>query len=283
MSVPAIDEAAATGDTAALFADIRATLGVGVVNLIWRHLATVDDALPWAWSAVRPLYVEGVIEAEAERLRERMRLLDLPRVPVEVLRAVGLDEVALSGVDTVLRTYDRSNTMNLLALSALLANLDGDVASGGQVSGGRTRGVEGTLPKLLSEADVSPEIWALVLRLNMLGERDEGRVLASMYRHLAHWPGALALAWMLLSPADADGSLSGVIADNLAAAKARARVLAGRMKPSGAADLPPAQRAAARKAITLFVDHPIGKMVSICRMLRLAIRLRLSSRAQRGS
>jgi hypothetical protein len=272
VNLPTIDEAAATGENAALFADIRATLGVGVVNLIWRHLATIEGALPWAWGAVRPLYVEGVIEAEAERLRDGMRLLDLPRVPVDVQAACGLDEPALSGVDTVLRTYDRSNTMNLLALSSLLASLDGDVASGGRVSGGRTGGVEGALPKLLSEGDVSPETWSLVLRLNMLGERDEGRVLASMYRHLAHWPGALAIAWMLLSPADADGSLGGVIADNLAAAKARARVLASGLKPSSAADLPPAERRTARKAITLFVDHPIGKMVTICRMLRLAMR-----------
>ena len=269
----AVGEAEASGDIAALFADIRSTLGVGVVNLIWRHLATIEGALPWAWSAVRPLYVEGAIEAEAERARERMRLLDLPRVPAEALVAVGLDAAALAGIRTVLATYDRSNTMNLLALSALLASLDGSVASGGQVGSGRGvgGGVEGALPRLLSEADMAPSTWALVRRLNMLGERDEGRVLASMYRHLAHWPGVLALIWALLAPVDADGSLGSVIGDNLAAAKARARVLAGRLKASAAADLPPAQRQAARRAIALFVDHPIGKMVSICRMLRLSI------------
>jgi hypothetical protein len=272
VSVPAVGETEATGDTAALFADIRATLGVGVVNLIWRHLATIDGALPWAWSAVRPLYAEGIIEGEAERLRERMRLLDLPRVPPEVLHAVGVDAAALPGVKTVLATYDRSNTMNLLALSALLASLDGNVAAGGELAKGRGGGAEAAMPRLLSEADVAPKTWALVLRLNMLGERDEGRVLASMYRHLAHWPGVLGLIWALLAPADADGSLSGAIADNLATARARARALAGRLKPSGAADLAPAERAAARKAITLFVDHPIGKMVTICRMLRLAVR-----------
>ncbi|MBV9835849.1 MAG: hypothetical protein JO055_15640 [Alphaproteobacteria bacterium] len=270
--VPAIGEADATGDIAALYADIRATLGVGVVNLIWRHLATIDGALPWAWGAVRPLYAEGIIEAEAERFRERMRLLDLPRMPSEVLHAVGLDAAALAGAKTVLATYDRSNTMNLLALSALLASLDGNIASGGQLGAGRAGGAEGALPKLLSDADMSPETWALVQRLNMLGERDEGRVLASMYRHLAHWPGVLGVIWTLLAQADADGSLGSVISDNLAAAKVRARVLANRLKPSGAADLPPTQRAAARKAVTLFVDHPIGKMVTICRMLRLAIR-----------
>jgi len=271
--VAAVTEADATGDIAALYADIRATLGVGVVNLIWRHLATIDGALPWAWGAVRPLYAEGIIEGEAERLRERMRLLDLPRVPSEVLASVGVDATALGGVKTVLATYDRSNTMNLLALSALLASLDGNVAAGAPVATGRAGGgAEAAMPKLLTEADVAPETWALVLRLNMLGERDEGRVLASMYRHLAHWPGVLGLAWTMLSPADADGGLSGAIADNLTTAKARARALAGRLKPSGAADLPPGERQAARKAITLFVDHPIGKMVTICRMLRLAIR-----------
>ena len=41
---PAIAEASAAGETADLFADIRATVGVRVVNLVWRHLATPDGA-----------------------------------------------------------------------------------------------------------------------------------------------------------------------------------------------------------------------------------------------
>ena len=62
---PAIAEAAATGQTAQLFADIRATVGVRVVNLVWRHLATVDGALPWAWAAVKPLYFHGMADSPA--------------------------------------------------------------------------------------------------------------------------------------------------------------------------------------------------------------------------
>ena len=46
--VPVITEAEATGNIAALYADIRTTLGVPVVNLIWRHLAVFPDGLPWA-------------------------------------------------------------------------------------------------------------------------------------------------------------------------------------------------------------------------------------------
>jgi hypothetical protein len=59
--VPAIAEASATGAVAEIFADIRTVLGVEVVNLIWRHLVTIPDALPWAWGMLRPLYADGTI------------------------------------------------------------------------------------------------------------------------------------------------------------------------------------------------------------------------------
>ncbi len=45
--VPAIAEAEATGETVELYTDIRATLGVPVVNLIWRHLAVFPGGLAW--------------------------------------------------------------------------------------------------------------------------------------------------------------------------------------------------------------------------------------------
>ena len=59
--VPAIPEADATCEIAAIYGDIRETLGVPVVNLIWRHLATMPDALPWTWSVVRPIYASGAV------------------------------------------------------------------------------------------------------------------------------------------------------------------------------------------------------------------------------
>ena len=76
--VPAITEAGATGEIAAIFADIRLVLGVDVVNLIWRHLATIPGALPWAWGTLPPLYADGSIAAEAAALHGD---LDLPRLP----------------------------------------------------------------------------------------------------------------------------------------------------------------------------------------------------------
>src|ERR1700722_1131171 len=81
--VPAITEAAATGETGAIFADIRQVLGVDVVNLIWRHLATMEGALPWAWWALRPLYVDGSVIHEATALHKALALPPMPSIPAE--------------------------------------------------------------------------------------------------------------------------------------------------------------------------------------------------------
>ena len=40
--ISAISENDATGEIAEIYNDIRTALGNGVVNLIWRHLATID-------------------------------------------------------------------------------------------------------------------------------------------------------------------------------------------------------------------------------------------------
>ena len=58
---------------------------------------------------------------------------------------------------------------------------------------------------------MQPETAALVTALNGFGTRRPGAVLASMYRHLAHWPSYLAFAWLLLAPMDGDGRLAAAI------------------------------------------------------------------------
>jgi hypothetical protein len=102
-------EAAASGEIAEIFADIRGVLGVAVVNLIWRHLATIPRALPWAWGTLRPLYVDGTLTAEAAALHGDLDLPWLPPFPPEVLAAAGLLDRDISAIRNVLATYDRTN------------------------------------------------------------------------------------------------------------------------------------------------------------------------------
>jgi hypothetical protein len=114
--VPAITEAAASGQIAEIFADIRGVLGVAVVNLIWRLLATIPRTLPWAWGTLRPLYVDGTLTAEAAALHGDLDLPWLPRFPPEVLAAAGLLDRDISTIRNVLAAYDRTNAMALIAL-----------------------------------------------------------------------------------------------------------------------------------------------------------------------
>src|ERR1700722_5309137 len=96
-SVPSILESAATGEIAEIYADIRATLGTSVVNLIWRNLATLPGALPWTWAAVRPLYVGGAA-AHAAAVRRTLALPAVPKLSADTLAAAGVDTAALAAI-----------------------------------------------------------------------------------------------------------------------------------------------------------------------------------------
>ncbi len=252
---PAVAEAAATGQAAEIFADIRATVGVRVVNLVWRHLATIDGALPWTWTAVKPLYLAGMPDQAAARFRASM--------VVPVLKV--LDGPQPASVDAVLASYDHSNTINLFALGAIVAWLRGDTAERGTpASGPRLPAPDIALPRLAAEGDVTAETWALVLRLNGFGD-DRQIILASMYRHLAHAPAFLEQVEQALTPVAADGSLAQAIAGNRVTARDGAGLLARAIaaeRPLHAAEI--------EGAVSAFVDHAIGKMVTICRAIRIA-------------
>ena len=253
---PSIAEASATGVTAAIFADIRATVGVRVVNLVWRHLATLDGALPWAWAAVKPLYLDGLPDQAAQRFRESMVMPTLASLAGD----------APTSVDAVLASYDHSNTMNLFALGALVPWLRGETGGGPPPPHGpRLKSPDVVLPVLASEVDVTPETWALVRRLNQFGDTAQPLILASMYRHLAHAPAFLKRVEAALGPVQADGSLDRAIAANRAAAHESAKRLAQAIS----AQRPPlADKIEA--SVSAFIDHAIGKMVTICRSIRVA-------------
>ncbi len=106
--------------------------------------------------------------------------------------------------------------------------------------------------------------YALVLRLNRFGD-PRPIILASMYRHLAHAPVFLRDLDAVLAPVDADSSLERIILGNKAMAYERSRFLARAINAP-----PPRQAAEIEAAIAAFVDHAIGKMVTICRAIRLA-------------
>ena len=235
-AVPAIAEQDARDDIARIYAEIRAT--VGIVNLIWRHMATIEGALPWAWSVLGPAYASGAVGECADRLRNATQSL-LPvttPLPNEVLRCVGLDETDRQSIAAIVGSYDRGNASNLVATTALL-NVGNARQQAGEVPAKRADTDVGTrirqpapgtptdlpvLAPILTLADLDEKTATLVMRLNGLCSTHDTPILVSIYRHLGHWPAFLTLAWMQLSPLAQDGRLSACAArvDHLAAEQA---------------------------------------------------------------
>ncbi len=253
--VPAIAEHEATGAVAETFDDIKATLGIPVVNLIWRHLATIDGGLDWAWGAAKPIYASGQAARSAQTLFDRLPVAMPEPLAPGALQAVGVTAGDLATIRAVAAGYNRGNGLNLLALGALVVPPAGPVPGGG---GSAAEEASAPIPRVLSEGDVPPHVWELVLALNRFGSRPDEPILATMYRHLAYWPGLLALMHAGFAPLEADGRLRAATATTRSMAMAESARLAHLRAEAGPA---PAEAVA---AVEEFTRHVIARMVPIC-------------------
>ena len=264
-SVPSIAEAAATGEIADIYADIRSVLHTSVVNLIWRNLATLPGALRWTWSTVRPLYLAAAAP-HAEAVRRTLRLPDMPQLSLDTLMAAGIDRPALAAIRATLDSYHHTNALALVVLSALLERYDPGTGDCAEPSEAVPAADRTELPALPAMAALAPEVQRLIAELNQFGEDTDPHLIASMYRHLAYWPPYLAIVRTMLAPLQADGQLNALTRTARALGCAHGRALVSRLAPSD----PPASLDAALASCKLFVEHPIARMTGICAMVRRA-------------
>lgn len=269
--VPAISEADATGEIADLYADIRATLGVPLVNLIWRNLASMPGGLSWAWQSVKPLYQAGTIQNEASALLAAQNIPAVPRLPVSALQSVGVDAAAEKTIAGILESYDRSNPLNLVALLALLAGLRGEASAStdGPAPTAVTEPLEVSLPRLLPLDDMAASTADLVRAVNRLGARGRDHIVVSMPRHLAHWPGFLSLYWTIVAPLDANGDLHRCVDAVLDDGRLRGARLAATF--TGTAPPPDASRAAIEATLDDFCRNAISRMIPVVSLLKRAM------------
>ena len=264
-SVPSILEAAARGETAGIFADIRKVLGSSVVNLIWRHLATMPGALPWTWSTVRPLYL-GAAPGHAESVRRTIVLPELPGFSADTMLAAGIDESDKAIIGHVLDSYQHTNALALVVLSALLAHYEPHPADVVTAAGSAPPPARVKIPELPPMDALDPEVARLVAELNGFGEDAQPQLIASMYRHLGYWPSYLALVRTLLAPPQADGRLLALTNATRALGRAHGQMLAAQLNPSA----PPDTLNGVLASCRLFVEHPIARMTGLCALIRRA-------------
>jgi hypothetical protein len=181
-SVPSVLESDARGEIADIYADIRKVLGTSVVNLIWRNLATMPGALEWTWSTVRPLYL-GDAPLHAEAVRQTISLPDWPGFSVDTLLAAGVDGSERALIHDVLDSYQYTNALALVVLSALLAHHEPQPADMVKPAGAAPKPSGTKIPELPPMDALDPEVAALVGELNSFGEDTEPQLIASMYRH----------------------------------------------------------------------------------------------------
>ena len=244
MSLAEIREADAPPEVAAIYAKLRTAYGLPLVNLIWRHFATLPGVLPWAWESVAPAM--SLVPAATGRVEAA--LSPLPSLPL------GSEAAAVA------RLYNRGNLSNLVVLTALLRGKLGDL-----------RAPSGTPPAMLPAPPPLPRLDLLpgkarreVLALAGL-HGHEGGVVPTLYLHLAHWPELLAPLHASLSPMMAMGRIQALRDQALTAAASEAEALRTFLNAPPA---PPEEAlAAARRVLTQFTGRVIAEMVPIGLML----------------
>jgi len=203
--VTAIDEAQATGETAVLFAEIRQTMRIPLVTSIWRGLAGMDDSLRLTWAAAKPIYESG----EPERaLTRSVAAVGLPRpepLAPTALACVGLTESDIVAARAVIAAYNRSNGLNLMALAAFIAPLATGATAESATGAAESLPNWPPLPPLLPREAVKADTWNMIRHVNAFGSAGVDSGVATLWRHLAHWPALLALIHAAFAPLQSHG------------------------------------------------------------------------------
>jgi hypothetical protein len=219
-----VSEKDATPEIAVIFADIKETLGVPFVNLIWRHLATIPGGLEMTWSLAKPLYDSQTLNESARALRAQTSLVDrMTPWPDSVRTTLGLSDQDKSEIVLLLEDYGHANSRALLVLSYLHASLSSQSLSDnkGEPKRSHTAALIDPLARvelnkdslikparpLPATADLPTNVLSLIKILNTFGAPIPSPAEPSLYRHLSYWPSFLAAFWLAVEPMEKEGVL----------------------------------------------------------------------------
>lgn len=189
--LPELHEHQATGRIAEIYDEIRRFSGVPYVSSLQRYVATLPGVLEWAWDAVRPAIVSGVIPETGWRLARDVRIAPATPPTGADLAAWGLDAAALGSMRNVAENFVRVSPVNLMTGACLRLILLGTEPSGA----GFTE--TWTPPAMLEPMPGNVEIDALppdqrAILMRFATEVDGQPFVPALYRQFAHWPGFLA-------------------------------------------------------------------------------------------
>ena len=188
-----VSEAHAPDNIRGIYTDIRASLGAPMVNLVYRHMATIPGCLEWGWGSLRPLFASGLIPKAAATITRDLKFPPADPITRATLDDPMPDETDRAAVAAAFDAYNRVNPMNLIALEVLRLSLTQGPVGTTPASETPPPSTAPDLPAMVDPASVDADIARQLVVLSRQGTGDDGGVVPSLYRHLAHWPGLLRL------------------------------------------------------------------------------------------
>jgi hypothetical protein len=257
-----VAEAAATGTVAETYEEIRRTLGLPLVNFVYRHLAATPGRLEATWQELRPNLAHPATEAAARELAAAAPPGVLP-IPVAALAAAGLAREELGRASATLDAYAHANPRNLLAINALLAPPEGarrrEEAGVGEVE---APAVGPILPMCDLQA-LDPTVRSLLEEMSVpVSGPGEDVLVPGLLRHFAHNACLLALLWTAVRGPMENGSMAALA--EAVGSRARER----------AAELPYPVRPLADEGARAVLERFAGamaRMIVVGAMLRAAL------------
>jgi hypothetical protein len=249
-----IREAEAPPAIAAIYAGLNEGIGIGQVNLIWRHAAALPGVLDWLWAQAAPALASGAAAAARDRITAAITLPASAPAPTAVP----------AGIAALVEVYHRGNATNLGLLTAMLLRQQGMAPGAPMVHAPRGPMLPAP-PPLPRLAALAPALQAQIHALTSAHGLSDGAVVPSLYLHLALWPDFLAQLPDMLAPLRADGGL--VHWRNVAVEAAR-HAAPGLIAALGAAPTPPPALPAFLTRLEVFVREVIPGMVPVGIFLR---------------
>lgn len=185
-----LPEDQATGDIAIIYEEIRRFSGVPYVSSLQRYLATMPGVLEWAWAAVRPAMVTGVIPETGWWLADSVSLPPLSAVSPSTRAAWRLDHDAEATVRVIAENFVRVSPVNLMTGACLRALLTGSSPRGTGIA------ERWTPPTMLPPmpGNIDPQALPPEQRITLMRfatEVDGAPFIPALYRQLARFPGFL--------------------------------------------------------------------------------------------
>jgi hypothetical protein len=265
--LPEMHDNEATPEVAAIYAGLRDAMGVPIVNLIWRHFATLPGVLPWAWETARGAIRSATVAEGSARMVALVR-----EAPGEglaaaepALRALPPEERAR--VADVVRVYNRGNQVNLQVLTAVRRIIasgapDGAAERPAPDTKASAPTVAVTAMPPLPRMDALPDaVRAEVSALAALHDPSDP-VVPSLYRHLALWPDLLPPLRDALSPLFAEGRVAALRDSLLGVAEESAAALLPRLTPPPG-PFPAEHRDAVLRVLAIFPGKLIAEMAAV--------------------